>query len=624
MKGGALTAPSSRINLASAASPGEVVPTATDLEVTSETLGRIEISSGASVNASGAPFPGDGAGGTVVIRAGELMVADRPTPFDPTILTDTSGFVNGAETGIDVKVTGEMSVTRGAELRSAAFASGNAGDIALDVGRLTITDGALINSSTSFFAVGAGGDIIVNAREGVSVIDAQITSQTAFAMGDGGRISITAPEVELQGGFNATVNSSTSGGGFLGGNAGDIVLEVDRLTIGDDAGIDSTTENSLGDAGNIFIYATEEVLLSSPNSIFGAVIRTSNLTGPGEAGNIVVETPRLTLTDRGSMTSTTDGPGKGGSIIVKPPDGGGMSSNEVVISGPGSGLFTDTTADGASGEIDITARKVVLTDGGTVSAKATGAGDAGNLTIALGSFTSQNSSLSTEAEMSDGGNIELTATGVVDLFKSTITAEAMGPAQSGSDGGNVAILANDVALNKSAVLANAFGGDGGNIDIVAKVFLASTDSIVDASSELGIDGEVNVDAGVRVLTGTLAPLPDVFLSGVDLLRDRCAARHREGRTSSFILGGRDRVPTEPGDSLPSPQYPKKPYSSGHGLELQKRLDTISLTPASIFLSQLDDSTEPRLQEFFLGQKCRRSDYRRSFIYRKVLSTAKAS
>ena len=52
----------------------------------------------------------------------------------------------------------------------------------------------------------------------------------------------------------------------------------------------------------------------------------------------------------------------------------------------------------------------------------------------------------------------------------------------------------------------------------------------------------------------IAPLNYTFVPATDLLRERCIARIHEGNYSSFIVGGRDGIPQEPGNLMPSILY----------------------------------------------------------------------
>src|SRR5262249_38295684 len=83
-------------------------------------------------------------------------------------------------------------------------------------------------------------------------------------------------------------------------------------------------------------------------------------------------------------------------------------------------------------------------------------------------------------------------------------------------------------------------------------FLADPSSAVTASSTLGINGEVNIQAPVTNISGSLVPLPQAFARPATLLSTRCAERLREGTVSSLVVRGRDGVPARPGEVLPLP------------------------------------------------------------------------
>jgi large exoprotein involved in heme utilization and adhesion len=122
-------------------------------------------------------------------------------------------------------------------------------------------------------------------------------------------------------------------------------------------------------------------------------------------------------------------------------------------------------------------------------------------------------------------------------------------------GGNINIDPQFVTLSNSKIIANAFEGRGGNIQITTDVFIADLDSIVDASSQLGIDGVVDIRAPIKVVSQSLKPLPENYKSAVALLREPCIARITGGKYSSFVVSGPGALPVEPGGLLPSPLFP---------------------------------------------------------------------
>jgi large exoprotein involved in heme utilization and adhesion len=61
--------------------------------------------------------------------------------------------------------------------------------------------------------------------------------------------------------------------------------------------------------------------------------------------------------------------------------------------------------------------------------------------------------------------------------------------------------------------------------------------LVDASSDLGIDGIVEIHAPDVDLAGSLAALPESALDASDQLAERCSARRRGETEGSFTVAG---------------------------------------------------------------------------------------
>jgi large exoprotein involved in heme utilization and adhesion len=165
---------------------------------------------------------------------------------------------------------------------------------------------------------------------------------------------------------------------------------------------------------------------------------------------------------------------------------------------------------------------------------------------------STDSVVTTEATRADGGEITVQAQHLVRLRGSAVTATVGGGAE--TVGGNITIDPQFVVLQNSQIVANASQGRGGRIDIQAQqAFLADPASLVSAAalSKLGIDGQVDIRAPVKSISGVVAPLPQAFASAAALLRSPCAARLHEGTVSTLVERGRDGVPATPDGVLPS-------------------------------------------------------------------------
>jgi hypothetical protein len=118
-------------------------------------------------------------------------------------------------------------------------------------------------------------------------------------------------------------------------------------------------------------------------------------------------------------------------------------------------------------------------------------------------------------------------------------------------GGNITIDPKVVILQNSEVLAQAVRGNGGDISITTPVFVADQSSRVDASTPFGLNGKVTIQSPTSNLSGTVGQLVSKTSPPQVLLQNRCVAL-AGGEQSTFILSGRDTVPSEPGGWLRSP------------------------------------------------------------------------
>ena len=72
-----------------------------------------------------------------------------------------------------------------------------------------------------------------------------------------------------------------------------------------------------------------------------------------------------------------------------------------------------------------------------------------------------------------------------------------------------------------------------------------------ALSPFGLNGTVTIQSPTSNLTGSLGPLTSKPSQAQALLTQRCAAL-ASGHASSFVVAGREHLPTDPGGWLSSP------------------------------------------------------------------------
>jgi large exoprotein involved in heme utilization and adhesion len=422
-------------------------------------------------------------------QAGNISIRGRNGPESRAEIVTISGFS---------RVLSESVFSDNSDVQ------GNAGNISIQTGRLTLSESSRI-STASQSSTGNAGDISIVASDEVTISSHGELSSGAieFASGNGGLIAVSAPTVVVEGG-----------------------------------GLVSTNTDYVGNAGEIHIN-TNNLQLTS-----GGQISSSSLINQG-APDIIPS-------------------GSAGIITVR---GLASPAQSVLIDGAGSGISTNTQGSGAGGSITLNANSVTMTNGATMSASSTGQienpGNAGSINItATSGFTMQNSTITTQAgQGASGGNIKVTTSpeATVLLQNSTISASvADGP----GGGGNISIDPQFVILQNSQILAKAAQGQGGAITITAGLFLPDANSTVNADSGSGLNGTVTIQSPISQAGGKIIPLSQKPLIATTLLNQRCAAL-AGGELSSFTVAGRDSLPSEPAGWLSSPLAT---LSAGEGLE----------------------------------------------------------
>jgi hypothetical protein len=226
----------------------------------------------------------------------------------------------------------------------------------------------------------------------------------------------------------------------------------------------------------------------------------------------------------------------------------------------GGSITAETGGTAAGGTITVTGSNFSMSNGAKISTSSTSAvpltaGTAGNIGLKSATdLTIENGTVTTQAAQASGGDIKLAAPGTILLDNAKIISSVNGPA--GSNGGNISIDPQFVILlNGSQILAQAFGGNGGSINIVTNTFLDEPGTLIDASSSLGVSGKIVIQSPIQNLAGAIAPLPQNLVSLASLYGQHCAAQ-KGGQFSSFVQGQRDGLPTQPGDSISSPLGPE--------------------------------------------------------------------
>jgi filamentous hemagglutinin family protein len=532
-----------------------------------------------------------GLGGGITITAKSVEVTNSSL-----ILSQTFG--DGDAGNIHVTATDHLTVTDDPQLGSnpSGFYTnslgnaglgthGNAGAIEITTPHLTLSGGARINSTTQ--SSGQGGDVTITAHD-VTLFGQRTLEVDSELFGLGG--------TKATGIYTRTVGSEFCAGSC--GDAGHVTIDTGSLALSGGAVIDSGTTNN-GQGGNVSVNATDRVLISgtisdgTPGGVFSRTVGMAPDSGDG--GNIALTAGQsVTISDGASVSASSTGTGTAGNITINA--AGNFESS--------SGTVSTTATQAQGGDINITAgQDIRITNNASVSASSTGAGNAGNITAIAGNdFIMQNSSVTTQATQASGGNIKIGAADQILIRNSLISASVMG---GGGSGGNISIDPTAVILQNSQILARAVLGNGGNITITTPLFLSDQSSLVSASSQFGLNGTVTIQSPTSNLSGSLGPLTSKPSQPQSLVTQRCAALVN-GQASSFVVAGREQLPSDPGSWLTSPialaGIDADPFRDGtvaesashfaprtSGLLANDRVSLRRLTPARFLMANFADS-----------------------------------
>jgi len=447
---------------------------------------------------------------------------------------------DNAGRGGDITVeTDLLEIRGGAQLVTISGGAGAGGDLRVTAREIRILgDGqrcctAIIAQTRASANAGRGGDLQVSADR-IVLRDGALISTSTPGAGDAGDLILNAGELSLAG-VNTGVSSQTAQQDN-GGRAGDMVLTVDRIVVRDGAVISTTTMGS-GDGGGLRISAGEIILAGADFQRSAGIAAQTGMVGEnaGRGGELIVQADYLEIRGVAQISSSSGGGGDAGDVSV--------TADRILVDGEGlpvllAGITSQAglaTGDARGGDVRVSARVLELRDSGQISATSVSRGDAGDLLIRVGErLVLDDSAITAEAGQSGGGAVTIDTTGSVSLAGSTITTSVAGGDR---NAGNIT-LTTPVTLamvDGSEIRANAFEGAGGNVRIVTDNLLQHPSGVISASSERGVDGDINIDATEADLGSGLLALGSRFLVDPELPTP-CGV-YRPDTASTFALGG---------------------------------------------------------------------------------------
>lgn len=479
-----LSAPGGAVNLVSVGSPGEAVITADGFDTSGfARMGTISLTN----TSPGTGIQADVDTSSSVDDAGRITVIGGSLYLDGASLTSTGDSYAPVSTTTRSAITIDMRdtvvLTNQAGVYTNTYSPLDGGAIAVSADRLVVDRDSGIVAST-WSETSRSGPIAIRVGS-LELKNGGFVEASSWYGGDGGDIAINASRSVSITGYGASATSVYPFSGIysealLYGNAGNIAVTTPTLTL-DNLGTISTSTINSGNAGNITISAGT-LSLTGGAQITSASSQNSGSDAPGGRGGTI--TVNLT----GQMTA--DGTGSYSGYIT------GDTEKQYA-----SGVSVSTSTPGDAGSIVLTTPgSVTLRNGGridsTADSQSTGAG--GHIAITAGSFTGNGGTVTSATGGSGpGGDITLTATGIDLTDGATLSTTSSGT----GNAGNLTIAASDhIRLDNAGITAAAANAGGGNITIdPTLVDLRNSQVTTSVRSGSGNGGNIALTAGNLVV-----------------------------------------------------------------------------------------------------------------------------
>jgi filamentous hemagglutinin family protein len=516
---------------------------------------RLNLSAGAQVNSS---ITGRGNGGSVIIRASDLLVTGTAANSDPTgepvpagILAAVEPTGRGKSGNIDI-TSDRVRVEAGAKIASSTNGLGNAGTVKIQalesiqvdslgriqggVGSNGVGEGGRIDLATQQLQLtnqgtiavltsgqGNAGNITIQANQ-VSLLDKSEIIGQSFSDSDAGTITVTSNALTLRN--DSLINATTAGAG----NGGTINLNLTTLDLDTNSSL-SSAASSTGKAGNLNLQVDRTTLLNNSQI-------TSRSTGSGNGGIVTLTGAALALRSGASITATTAGAGNGGTINLN------LTTLDLNTN---ASLSSAASSTGKAGNLNLQVDRTTLLNNSQITTRSTGTGDGGIVNLRGDTLTVRNgSSLNASTASGNGGNLNLNLSGLLYLRNlSQLTAEAGG----NGNGGNININALFVVgWGNSDIIANAFRGNGGNIQIATQGIFGlkfrpqlTPKNDITASSRFGVNGSVQIQVLAVDPSNGLTELSEDLIDPSRQIAAGCTSKD----SSSFVITGRGGIPENP-------------------------------------------------------------------------------
>ena len=484
-----------------------------------------------------------GNGGSIVIDTNTLQIFDNSGVF-----AETFGSGNGGNISIAANASLVLSNSSQISANALDLTTGDAGDVLStgDAGNVTvITSDLNLNADSIIGALTTGqgnaGNIGIFA-DNVTLTNSRIAANTFSAStGNAGNLEIRTVNLRLQ--DNSIITSSTGGRGFAGENISiDATNSIEILNNSSISG--NVLPGAAGNGSNISV-ATSNLRIDN-NSAISANIEP-NATGSG--GNVRVITDNLQLNNGSNVTASTFGFGDAGNIEVF-----SIDSIELLQS---SGILAEvlTGSTGNGGNITVSTDSLDINSLSGISVATQEQTNAGSIEIRnTNSIFLNQGFVNADTFRGSNGNLSLINFEILSLQNESLISARSRSNNPNANGGNIfirdgfAVIASPGQNND--IIANNQVGVGGNIELDTQVLFGLEKRSLDpVTNDINASGEINFDNPQIIKLRDLDNI-NTEIADIESISQVCSASQlEESESSGLIIKGKGAVALEPIDIL---------------------------------------------------------------------------
>jgi filamentous hemagglutinin family protein len=535
--------------------------------------GAIALTAGGNIKTSGigsSSFLG-GNGGAIALTAGGNIETSSIYSYS---------FLGGNGGAITLTAGGNIETS---SIYSYSFLGGNGGAIALTAGgNITVKRDFNSFSYSKSGNSGTGGAIFLSAKNG----DIVGTRFETYSYNDFLQNDVEKLRYPMLNSFSISKQGTAGKGGNVTIEAKNSVSNLDILTLSSSAKAGEVNVEGFGDlsltntkiltSGQLKVEIPKKqsieldigkagqsgdvTIQSSGNLTFNNSRIDSDTINIASAGNVTIKSPGLVTFNNSQIIANTSAQGNGGNINI--------TGDSVTVDSKGQ-LAVESKGTGSGGNISIHTRKLTIEDNAKISASAENTGKGGSINIQAATLKLNQGEIISESKQSEAGIIKLNLNNLLLLRHNSAISTSAGTQNSGGNGGNIEINLKDgfviaVPSENSDIIANAFGGNGGTIDMRANRILGfqlqgqealdkirnNGSSDISASSDVGTQGQVTVENLNVDPSQGLVQLSTKLIDPTGLIASGCGGNsHLAKGQSEFVITGRGGLPPSPDDTL---------------------------------------------------------------------------